>query len=145
MCYAIAVGQDITLSLSWDDRIRAQVNPDWQTVSGTLEVVLRPAGGQLSGLRDILVTAEALIHFDNELSRLLDDLTGSATLEPQVDYDGGGDFELTVRLKYGKGTVSGFLATVYHGARLTFDGVEIDQSYLAETQRQLRRLLSHRP
>jgi len=44
----------------------------------------------------------------------------------------------------GKGAVSGFLATRHHEARLTFDGLEIDQSYLHDTHRQLLALIADR-
>lgn len=141
----IAFGREITLTLSWDDLPPAEGGPDWQTASGTLEVALQPTDGQLHAIREIDVTAEALFRFGDDLSQLLDELTGSATLEPVGGYDGYGDFELTVTLEYGKGTVSGFLATFHHEARLSFDGVETDQTYPADAQRQLRLLLDQRP
>jgi hypothetical protein len=145
LTHTIDFGRDIALTLSWDDLPPTVVNPDAPVASGTLEVTLRPTGGYVRATREIEVGVDALVRFDNELSALLGDLTGATTLEPWLDLDGLGDFALTVRLSHGKGTLSGFLATSSHEARLTFDGVEIDQAYLAETQRQLRLLLDHRP
>jgi hypothetical protein len=53
-----------------------------------------------------------------------------------------GNFAITIALEQGKGGVSGFLATHYPDARLTFSNVEIDQSYLQETRRQVAVLLA---
>jgi hypothetical protein len=142
--HTIAFRREITMTLSWDRRPPPQVDAAWQTASGTVELNLRPSGAQLEAMREVVVAAEALLHFDAAASRLLDALTGSATLEPLADYGGRGDFAFTVTLEYGKGTLSGFVATTYPEARLTFEGLEIDQTYVAETQRQLRSLLDDR-
>jgi hypothetical protein len=101
--------------------------------------------GDASKARQIVVDVEALARFDDELARLLDDLTGTATLEPVAGLGGHGSFSLTVTLDLGKGALSGSLATRYHEARLTFDGVEIDQSHLGETRRALRAFLRRAP
>ncbi|HSC92070.1 MAG TPA: hypothetical protein VLB86_10500 [Gaiellaceae bacterium] len=144
MSHVVPVGREVTLTLSWDDRPPAEVDPDLQGASGTIEVALRPVGGELRCTRDVAASAGALLRFDDALAGLLHELTGSATLEPLVDYDLG-DFGLTVTLKAGKGAVSGFVATSFPEARLAFDGVEIDQTYVAETRRRLRLLLAARP
>lgn len=98
--------------------------------------------GQFQATRSVQVEAAALLAFAEALSQLLDDLSGAATLEPVLGYNGHGNFALTVTLENGKGDVAGFLATHLHDTRLTFGGVEIDQSYLQGTHHQLRSLLA---
>jgi hypothetical protein len=72
--------------------------------------------------------------------RSTDAVPTSVTIGPDGAYEG--DFAITITLEHGKGVVGGFLAANHHDARLVFDGVEIDQSYLQETERQLRSLLT---
>jgi len=142
--HEIALGREITLRLEWTDALPASVDQGHRTASGALEIRLSPAGGQFHATRSVQVEAAALLDFAESLSRLLDDLTGSATLEPVLGYGGHGNFALTVNLEHGKGDVAGFLAAHHHDARLTFGGVEIDQSYVQETHHQLRSLLADR-
>ena len=144
MPHEIPFGIDITLALAWGEELPPNVDPRHRATFGTLEVRVSPAGGRLHGTRDVVVAAESLERFGADVTELLDRLTGEATFEPTPGLGGRGDFALTVRLRQGKGTVSGFLATQYPPAHLTFEGIEIDQSYLAGTLRELRSLLAAR-
>ena len=140
----IAFGRGIRLSLAWDAELPPQIDASHRCASGELQIELEPAGARLDGQRAVTVEAAALDDFADQLARLLDDLSGSATFEPVRGLSGHGDFAIMVTLDRGKGVVSGFLAAHYHDARLTFSGYEIDQSYLQETRRQLRSLLDGR-
>jgi hypothetical protein len=142
--HEVTVVPGIRLSLAWDDELPMDVASSHRCASGTLDIRLEPVGAQLRASREVVVEAGALEAFLEELERLLDALNGSATLEPVLAYRGHGDFAITMTLMHGKGAVSGFLAARYHQARLTFDGVEVDQSYLQETRRQLGTLLAAR-
>ena len=140
MEHTINFGPGITLTLSWEAKLPHDIDAGYRTVAGTLAVRLEPAGASLKGKRDVLIDAQMLDDFDTALARLLDDLNGSATLEPTRGLGGQGDFAMTIDLAHGKGSIRGFLAAYYHEARLSFAGYEIDQSYLQETSRQLRSL-----
>jgi len=139
--HEISFGRGITLTLGWEAP-PPKVDPGYRTASGIFAIRLEPIGANLQGTRDVSVDAQTLHDFDNALARLLDDLTGSATLEPTSGLDGHGSFAVTITLDNGKGDVEGFLAAHYHEARLSFAGYETDQSYLQETRRQLRSLLA---
>ncbi len=121
-----------------------EISASHRTASGELKIDLEPARAHLVGSRAVAVEAASLKAFGEQLSSLLDSLTGSAILEPVTGLDGHADFEITVTLDHGKGTASGFLLAYYHDARLTFSGLEIDQTYLEATRRQLHALLAAR-
>jgi hypothetical protein len=104
----IAIGREITLTLAWDDVLPPNVDPGHRTASGTLDVRLEPVNAQLRGTRSVLVDTAALLQFEEALARLLDDLTGTVTLETLVDYRGKGKWAITVTLKYGKAPCRGF-------------------------------------
>jgi hypothetical protein len=107
-----------------------------------MTVRLAPVSGEFEASRTVTVEAAALEQFRDAVSPLLDALSGSATLEPVLGLGDRGDFAITIELKHGKGSVSGFLAARYPESRLVFSGIETDQSYLHETRRQLQALLA---
>jgi hypothetical protein len=142
--HEISFGRGIALTLSWEAEPPLEVGPSYRTASGAFNVRLEPIGGSIEGTREVAVDAETLDDFDSALARLLDGLTGTVTLEPTSGLDGYGSFAITITLDKGKGNVHGFLAAQHPEARLSFAGYETDQSYLQETQRQLRALLADR-
>ena len=144
MPHKINFGPGITLTLSWEAEPPPDVDAGYRTVAGTLALRLEPTGASLQGTRNVSVDAQMLDDFDIALARLLDDLSGSATLEPTRGLGGRGNFAITIDLAHGRGSIHGFLAAQYHEARLSFAGYEIDQSYLQETSRQLRSLRAER-
>ena len=85
-----------------------------------------------------LVTAE-LERFRDELHELDANLTGEAELVHLEEEVG-----VTVRLKDGRGTLSGFLIE-HTGPELRFGEIEVDQSFVRETLREFDALVTAFP
>lgn len=96
---------------------------DANWVSGEVELAVGSIGSFRGKLRVSLRTQE-LERFRDELRALEADYTGEATLTHLE-----GQFEATVRMTDGAGTLTGFVRE-HVGAELRFTGVGTDQSYI---------------
>ncbi len=79
----------------------------------------------------LTLRTDALEHFRDELRTLDAKRTGVAELTHLED-----EMELTVRLKRGKGTLTGFVLD-HDGPELRFEHIEIDRSFVREALAQI--------
>ena len=100
--------------------------PDANWVFADLEVRLRRIAS-FDVSRELTLRTDQLEAFRDELSALDRQLTGEATLSHLED-----EVEVTIRLKRGKGTLSGFVED-HSCARLEFDHIATDQSHVGQT------------
>ena len=97
--------------------------------------------GDVEWRADAAVTfrPEQLAAFHSQLTALLDDLNGEATLQ-----DRWNALELHLRLEAGKGEISGRIEELGL-ARMEFDHVRTDQSYLADAVPGIREIVERFP
>ena len=91
-----------------------------------VEAEVELAVSSFSARQSISLRTEELMAFRDELRKLDTDLTGEAVLAHLEE-----ELGLTVRLKKGKGILSGFVLR-HVGPELRFDHIEIDQSFVRE-------------
>jgi hypothetical protein len=110
-------------------RTGAERNP----LDGTVKVSLARSASFEATSR-IVLPAEELARFTDELATLDRLLEGEATLCRDPDY-----FQARVSLIAGKGVFAG--AVFHANSQLTFDAIPTDQTYVAESLRESRCLL----
>lgn len=129
----------LTLQVAGYERRRSGESYDdnWLRGQVTLELT-HPPTATFEAKIDVAWQTTDLLAFQEALQRLLDDLTGVATLSTLED-----QVELRIQLESGKGTVEGRVEA-HALAALEFEGTT-DQSFLKQTLTELRQVNAEFP
>jgi hypothetical protein len=123
-------GCRLTLRLTRWESSELTSGQDANWVVGDVELVAGTTG-RFSARHPVSIRTDEVARFRDELASLLETLTGEATLEHLED-----QFGAKVTLKAGAGELEAFVAENV-GAQFRVKDVRTDQSYMAETLREL--------
>jgi hypothetical protein len=97
-------------------------------------------GSSFAARRAVSFRTDELASFRDEVTQLVEDLSGEAVFQHLEDEVG-----CIIRLQQGRGELQGFVGEHVPHVRLSVERVPTDQSYLRETARQLNALMSALP
>ena len=137
---AVIRGENFVFTLRVDRYVAPQLTSgsDANWLHGAVELEISMVGSYRAS-QQVSPFASDLEAFRDELRALDRDLTGTATLAHLE-----GEFEVTIALESGKGTLSGYVRE-HIGPRLQFDEIKTDQTYVNAALKQFEALTAAFP
>jgi hypothetical protein len=116
---------------------------DANTLACEIEIDLRRRLDLHAAHSPLILDTHELASFVDQLRALEHTQDGEATLG-NPDQESGDEFGLTIQLKEGRGTLDGFL-TDNAAARLSFEMIDIDQTFIHDTLEQFAAIVEAFP